>query len=78
VSKVEGSTGEWRVKRWGEEGRGTVGEVEMEEDGGNDGWVGEKGEDGHLATATTLRAVPGAEQRQDLVDASDQQVPVLW
>jgi hypothetical protein len=43
----------------------TVGEVEMEEDGGYDGRVGEKGEDGHLATAG------GAEQRQDLVEPGE-------
>jgi len=40
----------WRAARGGE-GGGTMGEVEMEEDGGYDGRVGEKGEDGHLATA---------------------------
>ena len=43
----------------GGEGRGSVGEIQVEEDGGDDGRVGEEGEDGHLAAATTLRAVPG-------------------
>jgi len=41
----------------------------MEEDGGDDGRVGEKGEDGHLSTAS------GAEQRQDLVDTSEEDRP---
>jgi len=41
----------------------------MEEDGGDDGRVSEKGEDGHLATAS------GAEQGQDFVDASEEDGP---
>ena len=35
----------------GQDGRGLVGEVEVEEDGGDDGRIGQKGEDGHVATA---------------------------
>ncbi len=58
----------WQAARGGE-GRGTVGEGKMEEDGGDDGRVGEKGEEGHLATAG------GAEQRQDRVDACEQHGP---
>jgi hypothetical protein len=46
-----------------------VGEVEMEEDGGDDRRVGEEGEDGHLAAAS------GAEQRKDLVDAREEDGP---
>ena len=38
-------------------------QVEMQEDSRNDGWVGEKGEDPHVA------ATSGAEQRQHLIDA---------
>ena len=41
----------------------------MEEDGGDDGRVGEEGEDGHLATAR------GAEQRQDFIDPGEEHRP---
>ena len=41
-------------------------EFEMEEHGGDDRRIGEKREDGHVATAR------GAEQRQDLVDACEE------
>ena len=41
----------------GREGRGIVGEVEVEGDGGDAGRIGEKREDSHLATAG------GTEQR---------------
>jgi hypothetical protein len=58
----------WRAARGGE-GWGAVWEVEMEEDGGDDGRVGEKGEDGHLAAARR------AEQGQDFVDACEQHGP---
>jgi hypothetical protein len=47
----------WAASRC--EGRGLVGKVEVNEDGGDNRWVGEKGEDLHGAAATTLRAVPG-------------------
>ena len=53
----------------GREGRGFVVEVEVEEDGGDDGRIGQnrseaevaegKREDLHLGAATTLRVVPG-------------------
>ena len=65
---IEQEVALWRAARGGE-GRGSVWKIEMEEDGGDDGWVGEKGEDGHLAAAG------GAEERQDLVDASEQDGP---
>ncbi len=58
-----------RGRAGGIEGRGSVGEIKMQEDGRNDGRVGEKGEDGHLA------ATSGAEQRQDRVDAREEQGP---
>ncbi len=41
----------------------------MEEDGGDDGRIGEEGEDPHLAAAG------GTEQRQHVVDASEQDGP---
>jgi hypothetical protein len=53
----------------GGEGRGAVWEVEMQEDGGDDGRVSEKGEDGHVAAAR------GAEQGQDFVDACEEHGP---
>jgi hypothetical protein len=65
---IEEEVALWRAARGGA-GRGTVGEVDVEEDGGYDGRVGEKGEDGHLATAG------GAEERQDIVDASEEHGP---
>ena len=58
----------WRAARGGE-GWGAVWEIEMEEDGGDDRRVGEKGEDGHLAAARR------AEQRQDLVDPGEEHGP---
>lgn len=51
------------------EGRGFVGEIEVEEDGGDDGRIGEEGEDPHLAGAG------GTEQRQLVVDAREQDGP---
>ena len=65
---IEQEVALWRAASGGE-GRGAVWEVEMEEDGGDDGRVGEKGEDRHLATAR------GAEQRQDLVDPGEEHRP---
>ena len=55
----------------GREGRGHVGEVEVEveEDGGDDGRIGEEREDSHLATAG------GTEQRQHVVDPREQDGP---
>lgn len=43
----------------GSEGRGPVREIQVEQDGGDHWGVCEEREDGHLAAATTLRAVPG-------------------
>ena len=53
----------------GSEGRGLVREVEVEEDGGDDGRIGEEREDPHLT------ATGGTEQRQHVVDASEQDGP---
>ena len=53
----------------GSEGRGLVREVEVEEDGGDDGRTGEEREDPHLA------ATCGTEQRQHVVDAREQDGP---
>ena len=53
----------------GSEGRGLVRDVEVEEDGGDDGWIGEEREDPHLT------ATGGTEQRQHVVDASEQDGP---
>jgi hypothetical protein len=53
----------------GREGRGPVGKVEVNEDGGEDGRVGEKGEDLHGAAAG------GTEERQDLVDPCEEHGP---
>jgi hypothetical protein len=46
-----------------------VGEVEVEEDGGDDGRIGQEREDPHLA------ATRGTEQRQHVVDPSEQDGP---
>ena len=65
-------SGEEVALRWpagGREGRGLVGEVEVEEDGGDDGRIGEEREDPHLSAAG------GTEQRQHIVDASEQDGP---
>jgi len=67
-SLIEQEVALGRVAGWGE-GRGPVWEIEMEEDGGDDGRVSEEGEDGHGAAAH------GAEERQDLVDACEQHGP---
>jgi len=53
----------------GSERRRPVGDVEVEEDGGDDGWVGEEGEDSHGAAAGR------AEERQDLVDTGEEHGP---
>jgi hypothetical protein len=53
----------------GREGRGLVREVEVEEDRGDDRWIGEEREDPHLGAAG------GTEQRQHVVDASEQDGP---
>ena len=53
----------------GREVRRFVGEVEVEEDGGDDGRIGEEREDPHLT------ATGGTEQRQHVVDASEQDGP---
>jgi hypothetical protein len=58
--------------RWsagGREGRGLVGEVEVEEDGGDDGRIGEEREDPRFA------ATGGTEQRQHVVDAREEDGP---
>ena len=57
----------WAASRC--EGRGLVGKVEVNEDGGDDGWVGEEGEDPHGAAASR------AEERQDLVDTGEEHGP---
>jgi hypothetical protein len=54
----------WPASRCEE--RGFVGKVEVNEDGGDDGWVGEEGEDPHGAAASR------AEERQDLVDTGEE------
>ena len=53
----------------GREGRGPVGKVEVQKDGGEDGRVGEKGEDPHGA------ATGRAKERQDLVDPGEEHGP---
>ena len=58
--------------RWaasGREGRRPVGKVEVQEDGGEDGWIGEEGEDLHGAAAGR------AEERQDLIDPGEEHGP---
>jgi len=57
----------WAASRC--EGRGLVGKVEVNEDGGDNRWVGEKGEDVHGAAAG------GAEERQDLIDPGEEHGP---
>jgi hypothetical protein len=47
-------------------GAGFVGKVEVEEDGGDDGRIGQEREGAHLA------ATGGTEQRQHVVNASEQ------
>ena len=53
----------------GREGRRPVGEVEVHEDGGEDGRIGDEGEDLHGAAAG------GTEERQDLVDPGEEHGP---
>ena len=58
--------------RWaasGREGRRPVGKVEVQEDGGEDGWIGQEGEDLHGAAAGR------AEERQDLIDPGEEHGP---
>jgi hypothetical protein len=50
-------------------GRGSVRQVEVNEDGADDGRIGEKGEDPHLP------ATARAQERQDLVDVSEKLGP---
>jgi len=40
-----------------------VGQVEVHEEGVDDGRIGQEGEDPHPAGTTTLRAVPRAQER---------------
>ncbi len=58
-----------RGRAGGREERGPVGQLEVEEDGGDDGRVGEEGEDAHGSAAG------GAEEREDLVDAGEEDGP---
>ena len=53
----------------GRERRGPVGEVEVQKNGGDDGRVGEKGEDLHGAAAGRT------EERQDLIDPGEEHGP---
>ena len=53
----------------GREGRRPVGKVEVQEDGGEDGWIGQEGEDLHGAAAGR------AEERQDLIDPGEEHGP---
>jgi hypothetical protein len=57
----------WAASRC--EGRGFVGKVEVQEDGGEDGRIGDEGEDLHGSTAG------GAEKRQDLIDPGEEHGP---
>lgn len=57
----------WAARR--REGWGPVEQIEVEEDGGDDGRVSEEREDAHGAAAC------GAQQWQDLVDTSEEDGP---
>ena len=57
----------WAASRC--EGRGLVGKVEVNEDGGDDGRIGDEGEDLHGAAAGRT------EERQDLIDPDDEHGP---
>ena len=45
------------------------------ENGANGNGIGDEGDDAHRSTATTLRAVPRADERQHIVDARDEGSP---
>ena len=47
----------------------------MRENGANGIGIGNEGDDAHGSTTTTLRAVPRADERQDIIDASDEGGP---
>jgi len=53
----------------GREGRRSVGQVEVNEDGGDDGRIGDEGEDLHGAAAGRT------EERQDLIDPGEEHGP---
>ena len=49
--------------------RGSGGEIEIGEDGADGNGIRNEGDDAHRSTATTLRAVPRADEREDVIDA---------
>jgi len=65
---IEEKVGLWR-RSGGSDGGRLVRQLEVEEDGQNDGRIGEEGEDPHLAPTN------GTEQRQHLVDPGDELGP---
>ncbi len=57
---------------WGAGGtqeRRPTGKIEVGEDGADGNGIGDEGDDTHGSPATTLRAVPRADEREDLIDA---------
>jgi hypothetical protein len=50
-------------------GRGPVGQIEVNEDGPDDGWIGEEGEDPHLTAAARTQ------ERQNFVDPCEKLGP---
>ena len=59
----------------GRQWRGSGGEIEIGEDGVYGKGIGDEGDDAHRSTTTTLCAVPRADERQDIIDASDEGGP---
>ena len=51
----------------GRQWRGSGGEIQVGEDGANGNGIGDEGDDAHRSTTTTLRAVPRADERQDII-----------
>ena len=63
---------------WGAGGtqeRRPTGKIEVGEDGADGNGIGDEGDDAHGSAATTLRAVPRADERQNIIDASDKRSP---
>ena len=55
--------------------RGSGGEIEIGEDAADGNGIRNEGDDAHRSTATTLRAVPRADEREDVIDVRDEGGP---
>ena len=59
----------------GRQWRGLGREIEIGENGAYGNGTRNEGDDAHRSTTTTLRAVPRADERQDIVDTRDEGSP---